>query len=178
MIKARDSAAPITVINSEVLRRQRPPLVICAMRSSARYPSRSTGHAFCGDLGAPTDAIQLHAPSARQTSPLCSTTAYAVTRRPTLTPDAGPVQQGSSPVDLYLHPAQRQHHIEVLQDWRSRAVRFSDAIAGVINIILKSQVTTVRVCRHHRSVLPGRRIHGAGAGGRRNLLRMRTDFCT
>ncbi|PUA19657.1 TonB-dependent siderophore receptor [Glaciimonas sp. PCH181] len=50
--------------------------------------------------------------------------------------DAGP-QQGSTPVDIDLIPVSAIDHIEVLRDGAA-AQYGSDAIAGVINIILKS----------------------------------------
>ncbi|WP_264802263.1 TonB-dependent receptor plug domain-containing protein, partial [Ameyamaea chiangmaiensis] len=49
--------------------------------------------------------------------------------------DSGP-QQGSTPVDLNMIPASAIDHIEILRDGAA-AMYGSDAIAGVVNIILK-----------------------------------------
>ncbi|NKI72277.1 TonB-dependent receptor [Collimonas pratensis] len=53
-----------------------------------------------------------------------------------ITADSGP-QQGSTPVDIDLIPVSAVDHIEILRDGAA-AQYGSDAIAGVINIILKS----------------------------------------
>jgi iron complex outermembrane recepter protein len=131
-VKARDSAAPITVISSEVLQATGATDLRDALeRTLPSLNRQSVG----SDLGALTDAIQLRGLSPDDLLVLVNGKRRHTTANIYL--DADP-QQGSAPVDLDLIPLSAIDHIEVLQDGAA-AQYGSDAIAGVINIILKSQ---------------------------------------
>jgi iron complex outermembrane receptor protein len=68
------------------------------------------------------------------------------------------VGRGGAPVDLDLIPASAIERIEVLRDGAS-AQYGSDAIAGVVNIILKKDARRRGVQLHRRPELSGRRRH-------------------
>jgi iron complex outermembrane recepter protein len=130
-VKARDSAAPIAVISGEALQATGATDLRDALERT--LPSLNV-QSFSGDLGALTDAIQLRGLSPDDVLVLVNGKRRHTTANIYL--DAGP-QQGSAPVDLDLIPLSAIDHIEVLEDGAA-AQYGSDAIAGVINIILKS----------------------------------------
>ncbi len=131
-VKARDSAAPIAVISSESLQATGATDLRTALERT--LPSLNYT-ALGGDLGALTDAIQLRGLSPDDVLVLVNGKRRHTTADIYL--DSGP-QQGSAPVDLDLIPLSAIDHIEVLGEGAA-AQYGSDAIAGVINIILKSQ---------------------------------------
>jgi iron complex outermembrane receptor protein len=130
-VKARDSAAPIVVISAESLRATGATDLRDALQRTVPSLSRQ---AVSGDLGALTDAIQLRGLSPDDVLVLVNGKRRHTTANIYL--DAGP-QQGAAPVDIDLIPLSAVDHIEVLQDGAA-AQYGSDAIAGVVNIILKS----------------------------------------
>ena len=130
-IKARDSVAPIDVLPATALQATG----ATDLRDALERVLPSLNHAaFAGDYGALTDTVQLRGLSPDHVLILINgkrrhTTANIYT--------AGGPLQGSAPVDLDLIPLSAIDHIEVLRDGAA-AQYGSDAIAGVINIILKS----------------------------------------
>jgi iron complex outermembrane receptor protein len=130
-VKARDSAAPIDVLPAAALQATG----ATDLRDALERVLPSLNHAaFAGDYGALTDTVQLRGLSPDHVLILINgkrrhTTANIYTA-------TGPLQ-GSAPVDLDLIPLSAIDHIEVLRDGAA-AQYGSDAIAGVINIILKS----------------------------------------
>jgi len=130
-IKARDSAAPIDVLPAAALQATG----ATNLRDALERVLPSLNHAaFAGDYGALTDTVQLRGLSPDHVLILINgkrrhTTANIYT--------AGGPLQGSAPVDLDLISLSAVDHIEVLRDGAA-AQYGSDAIAGVINIILKS----------------------------------------
>jgi iron complex outermembrane recepter protein len=130
-VKARDSAAPIDVLPATALKATG----ATDLRDALERVLPSLNHAaFAGDYGALTDTVQLRGLSPDHVLILINgkrrhTTANIYT--------AGGPLQGSAPVDLDLIPLSAIDHIEVLRDGAA-AQYGSDAIAGVINIILKS----------------------------------------
>lgn len=131
-VKARDSAAPIAVISNEALQSTGATNLRDALERTLPSLNRPS---FGGDLGNLTDAIQLRGLSPDDVLVLVNGKRRHTTANIYL--DAGP-QQGSAPTDLDLIPISAIDHIEVLQDGAA-AQYGSDAIAGVINIILKAQ---------------------------------------
>ncbi len=131
-VKARDSAAPIAVISGDTLVATGATDLRDALELTLPSLNRPS---FSGDLGALTDAIQLRGLSPDDVLVLVNGKRRHTTANIIL--DQGP-QQGAAPVDLDLIPLSAIDHIEVLQDGAA-AQYGSDAIAGVINIILKSQ---------------------------------------
>ncbi len=131
-VKARDSAAPIAVISNETLESTGATNLRDALERALPSLNRPS---FGGDLGNLTDAIQLRGLGPDDVLVLVNGKRRHTTANIYL--DAGP-QQGSAPTDLDLVPISAIDHIEVLQDGAA-AQYGSDAIAGVINIILKSQ---------------------------------------
>jgi len=130
-VKARDSVAPIDVLPATELQATG----ATDLRDALERVLPSLNHAaFAGDYGALTDTVQLRGLSPDHVLILINgkrrhTTANIYT--------AGGPLQGSAPVDLDLIPLSAIDHIEVLRDGAA-AQYGSDAIAGVINIILKS----------------------------------------
>ena len=130
-IKAADSAAPIQVLGAEALARVGQPNLIQAL--SQILPS-FTAESLGGDTANLTLSARLRGLSPNQTLVLVN----GKRRHPTanLHVLGGPYQGAASP-DLDLIPPASIERIEVLQDGAA-AQYGSDAIAGVINIILKS----------------------------------------
>ena len=174
-VKARDSAAPITVINSETLQATGATNLRDALERTLPSLNRQS---FGGDLGALTDAIQLRGLSPDDVLVLVNGKRRHTTANIYL--DAGP-QQGSAPVDLDLIPLSAIDHIEVLQDGAA-AQYGSDAIAGVINIILKSQDHGASVQATTGQYYQGDGFTGAGAGdvgtslGEDGFLHLSVDY--
>lgn len=130
-LKVSDSAAPIQVLSSEALSKVGQPNLIQAL--SQILPS-FTAEAFGGDTANLTLSARLRGLSPNQTLVLVN----GKRRHPTanLHVLGGPFQGAASP-DLDMIPPSSIERIEVLQDGAA-AQYGSDAIAGVINIILKS----------------------------------------
>ena len=128
--KARDSATPIDVVGQRELAAAGQPSLLDALKDilpSVNAPA--TGY----DVGALARTFQLRGLSPDQTLVLVngkrrhlSASIYA---------DSDPAQ-GSTAVDLDLIPENAIDHIEILRDGAA-AQYGSDAIAGVVNIILK-----------------------------------------
>ena len=130
-LRAVDSAAPIQVLGSDALAKVGQPNLIQALTQI--LPS-FTAEALGGDTANLTLTARLRGLSPNQTLVLVN----GKRRHPTanLHVLGGPFQGAASP-DLDLIPPASIERIEVLQDGAA-AQYGSDAIAGVINIILKS----------------------------------------
>jgi iron complex outermembrane receptor protein len=129
--KAADSLAPIDVVTGDQLTATGQTDLRDVL--SRLLPSFSR-QAAAYDTGALTDAIQLRGLSPDQVLVLVNGKRRHTTAN--INADVGPLQ-GSAPVDLDLIPISAIDHIEVLRDGAA-AQYGSDAIAGVVNIILKS----------------------------------------
>lgn len=130
-VKARDSVAPIDVLPVDALQSTG----ATDLRDALERVLPSLNHAsFASDYGALTDTIQLRGLSPDHVLILINGKRRHTTAN--IYADSGPLQ-GAAPVDLDLIPLQAIDHIEVLRDGAA-AQYGSDAIAGVINIILKS----------------------------------------
>lgn len=129
-LKAVDSAAPIQMIGSEAIEHVGQPNLTQVL--SQIVPS-FTAEAFGGDTANLTLSARLRGLSPNQTLVLVN----GKRRHPTanLHVLSGQYQGGAAP-DLDLIPAAAIDHIEVLQDGAA-AQYGTDAIAGVVNIILK-----------------------------------------
>jgi iron complex outermembrane receptor protein len=128
--KASDSATPIAVISGASLQNTGQVDLRDALEQLSPAISRET---FNTDAAALTDIVSLHGLSPNHLLVLINgkrrhTTASVIT--------AGP-EQGQTGVDLDVIPVSSIDHIEILLDGDS-AQYGADAIAGVINIILKS----------------------------------------
>ncbi|MGI4959894.1 MAG: TonB-dependent receptor plug domain-containing protein [Janthinobacterium lividum] len=128
--KARDSTSPIDVISATTLRRSgQPNLGDQLVRTDPSINIAAMG----SDTAALTAAIQLRGLSGNEVLVLVDGKRRHTTAN--ITADAGP-EQGATPVDINMIPAAAIDHIEVLRDGAA-AQYGSDAIAGVVNIILK-----------------------------------------
>jgi iron complex outermembrane receptor protein len=130
-VKARDSSTPIQVVNTEAL--ENTGVANLSQELSLVVPSFSSP-TYGQDTGALTTAAVLRGLSPNHVLVLVNGKRRNASAN--IFADPGP-QQGSNPVDLDLIPADAIDHIEVLTDGAA-AVYGSDAIAGVINIILKN----------------------------------------
>jgi iron complex outermembrane recepter protein len=134
-MKAADSAAPIQVLGAQALKSVGPPDLIQAIAQN--LPSfNAQGFGF--------DASNLTLSAAlRGLSPNDTLVLVDGKRRHTtanLAVDGGSPYSGSATADLGLIPVGAIDHVEVLQDGAA-AQYGSDAIAGVVNIILKSNAS-------------------------------------
>jgi len=131
-MKAADSAAPIQIIGTQALSSTGQPDVMQAL--SQNVPSfQAQGY------GADTAALTLSA-ALRGLNPDDTLVLIDGKRRNTtanLQVDGGSPYQGAAAVDLSFIPEAAIDHIEVLQDGAA-AQYGSDAIGGVVNIILKT----------------------------------------
>ena len=129
-VKAADSAAPIQLLGSGALKRVAQPDLIQALAQN--LPSFNA-EAVGGDTGNLTKSASLRGLNPNDTLVLID----GKRRHPTgnLHVDLGAFQ-GAATADLSLIPVGAIDHIEVLQDGAA-AQYGTDAIAGVINIILK-----------------------------------------
>jgi iron complex outermembrane receptor protein len=129
-LKAVDSPAPIQVIGSDAMKRVGQPDLIQSMAQN--LPS-FTAEAIGGDTGSLTLSAALRGLNPNDTLVLVN----GKRRHPTgnLHVLGGPYQ-GAATADLALIPVGAIDHIEVLQDGAA-AQYGTDAIAGVVNIILK-----------------------------------------
>jgi iron complex outermembrane receptor protein len=130
-LKAADSPAPVEVVGTEALRRVGPPDLIQSL--SANLPSFNT-EAFGTDTGALTLSAQLRGLNPNNTLVLIDGKRRHSTGNLHVAPG---VFQGAATADLGLIPVSAIDHVEVLQDGAA-AQYGSDAIAGVVNIILKN----------------------------------------
>ena len=129
-LKAVDSASPIQVLDSGSLERTGQPDLIQALAQN--LPS-FTAQAFGGDTANMTLSARLRGLSPNNTLVLVNGKRRHTTAN--LAVLAGPFQGGAA-TDLNFIPVAAIDHIEVLQDGAA-AQYGTDAIAGVINIILK-----------------------------------------
>ena len=131
-MKAADSAAPIQVVGAQALQNTGQPDVMQAL--SQNVPSfQAQGY------GADTAALTLSA-ALRGLNPDDTLVLVNGKRRNTtanLQVDGGSPYQGAAAVDLSFIPEAAIDHVEVLQDGAA-AQYGSDAIGGVVNIILKT----------------------------------------
>jgi len=130
-LKAVDSASPIQVLDSGSLERTGPPDLIQAIAQN--IPS-FTAQAFGGDTANLTLSARLRGLSPNDTLVLINGKRRHTTGN--LAVLGGPYQGGAA-ADLNFIPVAAIDHIEVLQDGAA-AQYGTDAIAGVVNIILKS----------------------------------------
>lgn len=174
-VKARDSAAPIAVLTAESLVSTGATDLRDALERTLPSLNRESRS---GDLGALTDAVQLRGLSPDDVLVLVNGKRRHTTANIYL--DAGPLQ-GSAPVDLDLIPFSAIDHIEVLQDGAA-AQYGSDAIAGVINIILKSADHGGDVQATTGQYYQGDGFTAAGGGdlgtalGEQGFLRLSVDY--
>lgn len=130
-LKAADSPAPVQVLGSAALAKVGQPDLIQAM--SQNLPS-FTAEAIGGDTGNLTLSAALRGLSPNSTLVLVN----GKRRHPTANLHVlGGPYQGAATADLSLIPVGAIDHIEVLQDGAA-AQYGTDAIAGVVNIILKT----------------------------------------
>ncbi len=130
-LKAVDSAAPIQVLDASSLQRVGQADLIQAIAQN--IPS-FTAQAFGGDTANLTLSARLRGLSPNNTLVLVNGKRRHTTAN--LAVLGGPYQGGAA-ADLNFIPVSAIDHIEVLQDGAA-AQYGSDAIAGVVNIILKS----------------------------------------
>ncbi len=129
--KVRDAAAPVEVISGDALRRTGQGNLRDALVQLSPSIARQ---AMRGDAGNLTSALTLHGLSPDYVLVLVNGKRRHSTANVSL--NRGP-QQGSTGVDVDLIPVTAIDHVEILRDGAS-AQYGSDAIAGVINVILKS----------------------------------------
>src|ERR1700744_1356123 len=129
--KAAESLSPIDLVSADDLAATGQTDLRDAL---ARAPPSFTRQAQSYDAGALTDSIQLRGLNPDEVLVLVNGKRRHTTAN--LNADPGPLQ-GSAPVDLDMIPISAIDHIEVLRDGAA-AQYGSDAIAGVVNIILKS----------------------------------------
>lgn len=128
--RARDSTSPISVLTAATLRRSGQMNLADAI---VRTDPSITVNAMGSDAGALTSSIRMRGLNPNEVLVLVDGKRRHTTAN--IYADAGP-QQGSTPVDLNMIPASAIDHIEILRDGAA-AMYGSDAIAGVVNIILK-----------------------------------------
>ncbi len=133
-VKAADSAAPIQVIGSQALQRVGPPDLVSAL--AANVPSLNA-QAVGGDLANVTLSAALRGLSPNDTLVLVN----GVRRHGTANLAVlGGTFQGGAAADLNFIPVDAIDHVEVLTDGAA-AQYGTDAIAGVVNIILKKNTS-------------------------------------
>lgn len=130
-VRAIDSAAPIEVVGGEALKNVGQPDLIQTL--SQNLPSFNA-EGFGNDLAQLTLSAALRGLSPNDTLVLVNGKRRNGTSN--LSVDNGSPYTGSASVDLSLIPVAAIDHVEVLQDGAA-AQYGSDAIAGVVNIILK-----------------------------------------
>lgn len=130
--KARESLSPIDVVSAKQLNQTGQPNLREALAQLLPSLTMPTG-GF--DSGALTDSISLRGLNPNETLVLVDGKRRHTTAN--IYADPGP-QQGSTAVDIDMIPMAAIDHVEVLRDGAS-AQYGSDAVAGVVNIILKKQ---------------------------------------
>jgi len=151
--KARSSATPVDVIQAEDLAATGQSNLLDALKNV--LPSL-TAPAVGYDVGALARTFQLRGLSPSHTLVLINGKRRHLSA--SLYADSDPAQ-GSNAVDLDMIPLSAVDHVEVLRDGAA-AQYGSDAIAGVINVILKKSKEGTNV-----SVLGGGYFDGGGATG-------------
>ena len=129
-LKAADSAAPVQVLGADALKRVGQPDLIQSLQQN--LPSFNA-ESFGTDTGALTLSAQLRGLNPNNTLVLVDGKRRHSTGNLHVAPG---VFQGAATADLGLIPVGAIDHVEVLQDGAA-AQYGSDAIAGVVNIILK-----------------------------------------
>ena len=153
--KARNSLSPIDVISSKQLAETGQTNI----RDALMQLLPSVNHQTQGTtVGALTDSINLRGLSPNETLVLVNGKRWHPTTN--IQTDAGPFR-GSTPVDIDMIPISMVDHIEVLRDGAS-AQYGSDAVAGVINIILKTS-------DHGGTLSAQSGVYGEGDGFTQNL---------
>ena len=133
-LTAEDSAAPVTVIGSDVLDHVGQPNLIQAL---AQISPSFSAEARGGDTGALTLSARLRGLSPNDTLVLVN----GKRRHSSANLHVGAGQfQGAATADLDLIPVAAVDHIEVLEEGAA-AQYGTDAIAGVVNIILKKNAS-------------------------------------
>jgi iron complex outermembrane receptor protein len=130
-LKAQDSPAPIQVLGADSLKRVGQPDLIQSLQQN--LPSFNS-ESFGTDTGALTLSAQLRGLNPNNTLVLIDGKRRHATANLHVAPG---VFQGAATADLGLIPVGAIDHVEVLQDGAA-AQYGSDAIAGVVNIIMKS----------------------------------------
>src|SRR5690349_3306241 len=131
---AADSAAPITVIGSDVLTKVGQPNLIQAL---AQITPSFSAEALGGDTGALTLSARVRGLSPNDTLVLVNGKRRHSTGNLHM---LGGQYQGEATADLDLIPVAAIDHVEVLQEGAA-AQYGTDAIAGVVNIILKKNAS-------------------------------------
>ncbi|MGZ6020951.1 MAG: TonB-dependent receptor plug domain-containing protein, partial [Phenylobacterium sp.] len=129
-LKAADSPAPVEVLGADALKRVGQPDLIQSLQQN--LPSFNA-ESFGTDTGALTLSAQLRGLNPNNTLVLVDGKRRHATGNLHVAPG---VFQGAATADLGLIPVGAIDHVEVLQDGAA-AQYGSDAIAGVMNIILK-----------------------------------------
>jgi iron complex outermembrane receptor protein len=133
-LKAADSAAPVQVVGADTFKRVGQPDLIQGLAQT--IPS-FTAEAVGGDTGNLTLSARLRGLSPNNTLVLVD----GKRRHPTANLHVlGGPYQGAATADLGLIPVDAIDHVEVLQDGAA-AQYGTDAIAGVVNIILKKSAS-------------------------------------
>jgi iron complex outermembrane receptor protein len=130
-LKAADSAAPIQIVSAETLKSSGAPDLMSAL--SALVPSLQM-QAFGFDMAGQTLQARLRGVSPNDVLVLINGKRRHTTAN--LAVDTGSPFQGGAGVDLNFIPLDAIDHIEVLTEGAA-AQYGTDAIAGVVNIILK-----------------------------------------
>ncbi|GBQ63241.1 TonB-dependent outermembrane receptor [Ameyamaea chiangmaiensis NBRC 103196] len=130
-VKASKSLSPIAIFTSADLKRTGQTNLKNAI--VALDPSASNTPGYPGQLGFTTKTMSLRGLGANETLVLVN----GKRRHTMASVFYGGAMQGQSPVDLDMIPMSAVDHIEILKDGAA-AQYGSDAIAGVVNIILKS----------------------------------------
>ncbi|MFT8781453.1 MULTISPECIES: TonB-dependent receptor plug domain-containing protein [Acetobacter] len=128
---ARKSVTPVTVISAKQLQATGQPDLrdaLVQLDPSITRPGLTSGN------GNMTSTISLRGLTSDQTLILINGKRRHSTS--IMTDDTGSPENGTTPVDLGMIPQSSIDHIEILQDGAA-ALYGSDAIAGVVNIILK-----------------------------------------
>jgi len=128
--RARDSVSPIDVISSATLRRSGQLNLTDAL---VKTDPSLTVNVMGGDTGALTAELRLRGLNPNQVLVLVDGKRRHTTAN--ISASTGP-QQGSTAADMNMIPANAIDHVEILRDGAA-AMYGSDAIAGVVNIILK-----------------------------------------
>lgn len=151
-MKARDSATPIDVISARDLSATGQTNLLDALK---RILPSVNAQAVGYDFGALARTFQLRGLSPSHTLVLVNGKRRHLSASPYA--DSDSAAQGSAVVDLDFIPLSAVDHVEVLRDGAA-AQYGSDAIAGVINVILKNSSSGGSV-----SVLGGGYFDGGGA---------------
>ncbi|GAB6854357.1 TonB-dependent receptor plug domain-containing protein [Asaia astilbis] len=130
-VRAAKSMAPIAIYSATDLRRTGQTSLRTAL--AALDPSINNTPGYPGQLGFTTKTASLRGLPANETLVLVN----GKRRHTMASVFYGGAMQGQSPVDLDLIPMAAIDHIEILKDGAA-AQYGSDAIAGVVNIILKT----------------------------------------